>query len=69
MAHSPTNIHQLISRTGTWNSKADFYEALNIYATRVDVLDKDMLENECLKWDVIRAAHELLSRKENPLAD
>lgn len=66
MGHSPTNLQHLIPRlAGKWTTAKDFYEALYVHATKIDSLDKEMLENECLKMDILRAAKELFAPKED----
>lgn len=66
MGHSPTNLQHLIPRlSGKWTTAKDFYEALHVHATKIDSLDKEMLENECLKMDILRAAKELFAPKED----
>jgi len=69
MPHSPTNIQFLINRAGKWDKKSDFYEAFYTYATRIDALDENMLNNELSKMSILKAVIEHLAPKEDPLAD
>jgi hypothetical protein len=52
MSHSPTNIQHLFGREAPLTEK-EFHEQRWAYATRIDNMDKNLLESEVLKWKIM----------------